>query len=234
MVENAKVGTTFSCSYIQPKSDSSFDVSAANRIDTLLNRTFIEPLAGLGYPVNDLKFLQKLDAFIKDGDEQKLAFNMDFIGLQNYTREIVAFSAFMPLLWAKTIPATKRDVETTEMSWEVYPESMYEMLMKFNKYKTFKEIVVTENGAAFPDEMNDGRIKDVKRISYLDQNILQLERARKNGVNVNGYFVWSLTDNFEWAEGFRPRFGLVHIDYATQKRTIKDSGFWYSDKIKNS
>ncbi len=230
----AHVGTTFSCSSIHPDTNSVQDSMAAVRIDALLNRMFVEPLAGLGYPVNDLKLLQRLEPFIKDGDESKLAFDMDFIGVQNYTREVVTLSHFIPLLWAKVIKAEKRNVEATDMNWEVYPESIYEMLVKFSKYKNFKEIIVTENGAAFPDDLIVGKIHDTKRINYLDQYINQVLRAKHEGVNVNGYFVWSFTDNFEWAEGYKPRFGLVYIDFDTQERIIKDSGHWYSRHIKNA
>ncbi len=228
LLTNSKVGTIFSCSYIQPLTDSLLDAYAAKRVDALLNRTFIEPLLGKGYPVNDLKLLQRLEAFIKDGDESKLAFDMDFIGVQNYTREIVAHSYFIPFICARIIKANKRNAVTTLMNWEVYPESIYEMLHKFNRYKNIKELIVTENGAAFPDTIIDDKINDEKRKDYLEQYISQVFRAKQEGVNVNGYFVWSFTDNFEWAEGYQPRFGLVHIDYQTQKRTIKSSGYWYS------
>lgn len=119
----------------------------------------------------------------------------------------------------------------TEMHWEVYPPCIYEVLKKFNLYG-FKEIIVTENGAAFPDIAENGCVHDAQRKEYLQQHIAQLLQARQEGVPVNGYFVWSFTDNFEWAEGYRPRFGLVHVDFKTQKRVIKDSGFWYSDLIK--
>jgi beta-glucosidase len=189
---------------------------------------FVEPLAGLGYPVQDLKLLQRLEPFIKDGDESKLAFDMDFIGVQNYTREIVATSNFTPLIWAKLIEAKKRNVETTEMNWEVYPESIYQMLHKFSKYKRFKEIIVTENGSAFPDVLINGSVTDEKRRKYLEEYIGQVLRARQEGVKVNGYFVWSFTDNFEWAEGYKPRFGMVYIDFDTQERIIKESGYWFS------
>ena len=139
---------------------------AAHRVDALLNRLFVEPLAGLGYPVNDLKLLRRLEPYIKDGDESKLAFDMDFIGVQNYTREMVSHSHFIPIIKAKVIGADKRNVETTDMNWEVYPGSIYKMLLKFSKYKNFKEIIVTENGAAFPDDLLDGKIHDIKRINY--------------------------------------------------------------------
>ncbi len=233
LVSESKIGTTFSCSLIHPHSTSKSDELAAKRVDALINRMFVEPLAGLGYPIHDLKLLQRLENVVKDGDEQKLAFDMDFIGVQNYTREIVASSWFTPLIWAKVIGANKRNVEATEMNWEVYPESMFEMLLKFSQYKNFKEILVTENGAAFPDVLVDGSIPDVKREDYLKQNMHQVLRAKQAGVNVTGYFVWSFTDNFEWAEGYRPRFGLVHVDFETQKRTIKNSGHWFSSFIKN-
>jgi beta-glucosidase len=231
MLPAARIGTTFSCSYIQPFSSSAADMCAANRVDALLNRMFVEPLAGMGYPVKDLKLLQRLEAFVKDGDEAKLAFEMDFVGVQNYTRELVAASIFRPLIWAKVVPAAKRKVETTVMNWEVYPPCIYEMLMQFSRYP-FKELIVTENGAAFPDLVCDSSVHDRARTLYLEAHIEEVMRARRDGANVNGYFVWSFTDNFEWAEGYQPRFGLVYIDFSTQKRIIKDSGYWYSRLIK--
>jgi beta-glucosidase len=231
MLPGSKVGTTFSCSYIEPNTTSQKDREAAIRVDALLNRMFVEPLAGLGYPVEDLKFLQRLENYIKGDDEKNLAFKMDFIGVQNYTREIVHYSPFTPFLGANIIKANKRNVETTEMGWEVYPEAIYKMLHKFSSYNI--ELVVTENGAAFQDQLVDGEINDVRRRRYLQKNIEQVLRARKEGVNVTGYFVWSFTDNFEWAEGYRPRFGLVYIDFETQKRTVKASGHWYSNFIKS-
>jgi beta-glucosidase len=228
MLPDASVGTTFSSSLIQPKGISLPDIMAAQRVDAFLNRMFVEPLAGLGYPFSDLKFLRRMEPFIKSGDENKLAFNMDFIGVQNYTREIVASSCIKPVLKAKVIKAVKRNVETSVMNWEVYPESIHHMLTKFSKYKSFKEIIVTESGVAFPDVVHEEKVNDEKRRYYLEQCIKQVLKSRQEGVNVNGYFVWSLTDNFEWAEGYKPRFGLVYIDFETQERIIKESGYWFN------
>jgi beta-glucosidase len=228
LLPDAHVGTTFSSSLIQPKEHTMADIQAADRVDAFLNRMFIEPLAGLGYPLTDLKFLNRLEPYIKSGDEGKLSFDMDFIGVQNYSREIVARSRFTPGLYAKIIKAEKRNVETTVMNWEVYPESIYQMLRKFSKYKNFKEIIVTESGVAFPDVQYKGHVRDAKRKYYLQQYIRQVLKSRQEGINVNGYFIWSLTDNFEWAEGYRPRFGLVYIDFETQERIIKESGYWFS------
>jgi beta-glucosidase len=232
-MKDAIIGTTFSCSYIQPFRDSRMDEAASVRVDALLNRMFVEPLAGHGYPVRDFRLLQRLEAFVKDGDEKKLAFDMDFIGVQNYTRELVSSSISRPLLWAKIIGAGKRKVEATVMNWEVYPPCIYEMLVKFSKYP-FKELIVTENGAAFPDIVASEKVHDVKRKEYLEQHVQQVLRARQDGVNVQGYFIWSFTDNFEWAEGYHPRFGIVHIDFTTQKRIIKHSGHWFSNLIRSN
>ena len=227
-----KIGTTFSCSHVEPVSNSDADVLAATRMDALLNRTFIEPLLGKGYPIDDLRVLQRVERYMKDGDEGKLAFDMDFIGLQNYTREIVAHSYFTPFVQAKIINAGKRNVKRTLMDWEVYPESIYMMLKKFGAYENIKSIIVTENGAAFDDIVEDGVVNDVSRQLFLQDHITQVLRAREDGINVNGYFVWTFTDNFEWAEGYRKRFGIVHVDYDTLDRTLKGSGLWYRSLLR--
>jgi beta-glucosidase len=223
---NANVGTTFSCSLIEPVDHIKLNVEAAQKIDVITNRMFIEPLVGLGYPVKDLKILSQLEKFIYADDEKLMQFPMDFIGIQNYTREIVRYSRFIPYVNAKVIKASARNVETTTMDWEVYPESIYQMLKKFSAYKAIKNIIITENGAAFHDHFNDGKINDAQRIAYLDSCIQQIYRAKEEGMPVNGYFVWSFTDNFEWAEGYHQRFGLVYVDYHSQRRYVKASGHW--------
>ena len=223
-----KIGTTFSCSHIEPATNHDADVQAAKKADALLNRTFIEALSGLGYPVKELKLLNRLEPFIKDGDESKLPCQMDFIGIQNYTREIVAHSYFTPFIKTKIIRADKRNVERTLMNWEIHPSSIYYMIKKFSTYNSVKEIIITENGAAFHDERSDGSVHDAQRKKYLQDHIQQVYKAKQEGINVNGYFIWSFTDNFEWAEGYYPRFGIVYVDFATQKRTVKDSGKWFS------
>lgn len=228
-----KVGTTFSCSHIEPLRQNVYDVVAANKVDTLLNRTFIEPLLGLGYPYKDLKILQRLEQFVKDGDESRLSFEMDFIGVQNYTREIVCHSYFTPFLQTKILKANVRRVEKTLMNWEVYPEAIYHVLKKFAAYPGIKEIIVTENGAAFHDTVDNGNIHDVQRKNFIENYLRQILKAKKEGVNVKGYFVWSFTDNFEWAEGYYPRFGLVYVDFISGQRIIKSSGKWYSKFLSN-
>lgn len=232
MLLGAHAGTTFSCSYIQPQTNIEKDIRAATRADALFNRLFVEPLAGLGYPLKQLPWLRRLEPYVKAGDEAKLAFNMDFIGVQNYTREIVKHSWFTPFIFAKLVRPAKRKVDTTAMGWEIYPQSIYRMLHQFSKYG-FKQLIVTENGAAFEDVMKDSEILDEDRKQFLQQHIAQVLRAKRDGINVTGYFIWSFTDNFEWAEGYHPRFGIVHVDFHTQRRTIKSSGYWFSSFLES-
>ena len=120
------------------------------------------------------------------------------------------------------------------MDWEVHPPSIYKALKKYNSYPQIKQIVITENGAAFTDVCANGVVNDINRTFFLQEYIAQVLRAKKEGIKVNGYFVWTLMDNFEWAEGFYPRFGLVHVDFKTQQRIIKNSGKWYSEFLKTS
>jgi len=226
---NAQIGTTFSCSYIEPYSDKPRDVNAAKRADALVNRLFIEPLIGLGYPIADLPVLKGLEKFFMPGDERNLSFDFDFIGVQNYTREIVKYSFFTPYIQARLIKAEKRKVPLTSMRWEVYPASIYHMIKKFDAYTNVKKIYLTESGAAFPDEVVAGKVDDPKRVAYLQEYLKQVLKAKNEGCKVYGYFIWTLTDNFEWAEGYHPRFGIIHVDFDTQQRTIKSSGYWYRD-----
>ena len=116
------------------------------------------------------------------------------------------------------------------MNWEIYPQAIYQVLKKFSSYEKIPKIYITENGAAFRDQVSqDGEVNDESRIKFLESHLAQVLRAKQEGVNVKGYFIWSLLDNFEWAEGYQPRFGLVHVDYKTQQRTVKASGYWYKD-----
>ena len=222
----AEIGTTFSCSHIEPYSQKKRDVAAAKRVDAILNRLFLEPILGLGYP-NDIRKFRQLNQYMLPGDEKLIAFDFDFIGLQNYTREIVSASFFVPYVGARLVKAEKRNVAITTMKWEVHPPAIYNMIKQFDAYPQIKKIIITENGAAFPDIVKDGEVYDTQRLQYLQDHISQVLRAKNEGARVSGYFVWTLTDNFEWAEGYHPRFGIIHIDFETQKRTIKASGKWY-------
>lgn len=229
-VANANIGTTFSCSHVDVYKSEERDGNSASRWDVLLNRLFIEPALGMGYPTESLPILRKLNKYIQPGDLEKLQFDFDFIGVQNYTREVVKANAFIPYMKGLEIKPIKRGAkEITEMGWEVYPEGIYKILKQFAAYPGVKKIFVTENGCAFPDEVVNGKVIDIKRVDFYQRYLKEVLRAKKDGVNIGGYFSWTLLDNFEWSEGFKPRFGLVHVDFKTQKRIIKDSGYWFRD-----
>ncbi|MCT4118797.1 GH1 family beta-glucosidase [Elizabethkingia anophelis] len=228
----SNVGTTFSCSHVEAYTNREKDIKAAKKADLLLNRLFIEPLLGMGYPVNEIKTLRRIEKYIKQNDERDLKFDMDFIGIQNYTREIIRYAMFVPFLHAKIVNAKDRNVEMTTMEWEVYPGSIYHILKKFQAYENIPPLIITENGAAFSDTLQNNVVHDPKRLQYIQNILQQVLRAKQEGVNVNGYFVWTFLDNFEWAEGYHPRFGLVYVDFQTQQRTVKSSGHWYADFIK--
>lgn len=163
-----------------------------------------------------------------------MPFDFDFIGVQNYTREIVKHSWYVPYLQGKIVEARKRgDIPLTTMGWEIYPKSIYKMLKKYGEYEGVKELVITENGVAFEDQVVEKKIKDAYRVNYLQSLFYEVLRAKKEGVNVKGYFIW-LMDNFERTERYAQRFGLVYVDFETQQRIIKDSGYWYSRFLKSS
>lgn len=229
---DAQIGNTFSCSHIEPYANTPKHINAAKRADALINRLFIEPILGLGYPTDDVTALKGIYKYHQPGDEDNISFDFDFIGIQNYTREIVKYSFFTPYIGASLIKAEKRNVELTEMKWEVYPPAIYHMIKKFDAYPQIKKILITENGAAFPDTIVDGKVDDAKRVKYLQTHLQQVLKAKQEGCKVEGYFVWTLTDNFEWAEGYHPRFGLIYIDFDTQQRTIKASGHWYASLLR--
>ncbi len=233
-VPNANVGTTLSASPITPKNDKPKNIAAAKRVDALINRIFLDPMIGKGYPTEDLPLIRSIHKYIEPGDLEKLAFEYDFVGLQYYTRQVVK-SSLIPLIRANIVKPHKFGVaedDITEMGWEVYPEGIYTLLKRFDAIPQIKKIIVTENGCAFPDKVEGENVHDPKRIQFLKDYLAQVLKAKREGVNVGGYFVWSFMDNFEWAEGYHPRFGLVHVDYETQQRRIKDSGKWYADFLK--
>ena len=230
LVPRANIGTTFSCSEVIPFSDKETDILAANRVDILLNRLFIEPALGLGYPRDDFKFLEKLELFNKSWKYTKrMHFDFDFIGLQYYFPVVIKYNSFIPIVQAVEVKAVTRKVPHTAMGWEINPESFYRVIKRFWSYEGVKEIIITENGAAFKDKLVDGEIKDDQRIDYFQNHIRSVLKARKEGMNISGYFAWTLMDNFEWSEGYTARFGLIHVDFKTQLRTIKNSGYWFRD-----
>lgn len=231
-VEGAVIGTALSCSNIIPYTQTESDILAARKADALFNRLFLEPVLGLGYPVADFPLLRKIErryALWRDRDQ--LAFDFDFLGVQNYFPLVIKRNALMPVLGVSEVKARSRKVPVTALGWEISGAGMYDILKKFTAYEGIRRLIVTENGAAFNDVLTDGRVHDTDRVKYFEEYIGAVLKAKQDGMPVDGYFAWTLTDNFEWAEGYRARFGLVHVDMSTQQRTIKDSGLWFRELL---
>ncbi len=225
---NAKIGTTFSVSPVHTLKNKPSHRKAALRADAFLNRLFLEPAIGLGFPISELPALKRIHKYMQKGDEARLQFDFHFFGLQYYKRTFVKPCPYVPLLRACFVKDSKiTDAELSAMGWEVYPRGIYEILKQIARYPKVKNIVITENGYASEDKFQQGEIKDIQRIKYIREHLRWLLKAKREGIPVRGYLYWSLTDNFEWAEGFRPRFGLVYVDFATQKRILKNSAYWF-------
>jgi len=232
LLPTAKIGTAFSCSPIDPHHpQSERDIHAVRRLDAIMNRMFSEPLLGLGYPYKEAPILHRIDQFMQQNDEVNLKFDFDFWGLQNYFRVVVDGNPLIPILKASKVAAKKLGNEITDMNWEVYPDGLYRSIKQFSKYPV-KEIIITEGGAAFKDNLQNGEIVDEQRTRYFQEYLKGILKAKKEGANVTGYFAWTLLDNFEWAEGYSKRFGLVYVDFETQKRIVKQSGQWFEMFLK--
>ncbi len=203
---------------------------AERAANAMLNRAFLEPGLGMGYPVDDAPILRMMRRYIQDEDLERCEVDLDFLGVQYYTRLRAPFRP-IPGLW--TIPGFGADptLEKTSMGWEIRPEGLGMVLDMVHGYDRYPRIVVTEGGASFEDHLVRGRVHDDRRIAYYESHLAQVSAAIDRGVPVDGYFCWSLLDNFEWAAGLVPRFGLVHVDYETQQRTIKDSGLWFAGQL---
>jgi beta-glucosidase len=228
------VGTSHYLTDVRATGDRAVHRLAARSADAFLNRSFLEPNLGLGYPVEDCRFLKGVERFQRDGDDQAILVDWDFLGVQYYTR-LKAPPLPVPGLW--TIPLFGRDFrkyDLTATGWEVQPEGLHAVLMRAHSYGRFPRLVITENGAAYPDELvgdprdpDSLRVHDSRRIVFYERHLAEILRAQRDGAPVDGYFAWSLIDNFEWSEGYGPRFGLVYVDYPTQRRVVKDSGRWF-------
>jgi len=222
----ARVGIALNLSPCEPATESAADVEAARRMDGSLNRWFLDPLFGRGYPADIVALYApyfdrapELDAY--DG-------RLDFLGVNYYTRRLVRAAADGPLRADRVEP---EGAERTAIGWEVHPDSFRALLVRLHRNYGPEQLYVTENGAAYDDVVANDRVDDPERVSFLARHLGAAADAIAAGVPLRGYFVWTLMDNFEWAHGTSKRFGLVHTDYPTQRRRVKSSGEWYRDLI---
>jgi beta-glucosidase len=208
------------------------DPAAARRMDGYLNRWFLDPLLRRRYPEDmDQHFARRygpLDV-VRNGDLETVAQRLDFLGVNYYSPPRVRTDpSRQPLELAPVLPLPP----TTAMGWEINPDAFHELLLRLRRDYGDVPIYITENGAAFEDgPVLNGTLEDPRRVEYLTSHLGALARAVADGVDVRRYFAWSLLDNFEWEHGYGKRFGLVHVDYSTQRRVPKRSGLWYRDFI---
>jgi beta-glucosidase len=233
-VPDANVGTTHIITPPRTTGSTERHQRAARSIDVLLNRIHLEPNFGLGYPVDDCPLIKGVERYVRAGDDEAVKVDWDFMGVQYYQRILVK-AAPVPLL--RGIPWMSHDYrhyDITAVGWEVQPDGLHESLTKVNDYGKVPRLYVTENGAAYPDVLHGDRVADPRRTRFYQDHLAAVHQAQADGVPVHGYFCWSLMDNFEWAEGYRPRFGLVYVDYSTQRRVVKDSGRWFQSFLGGS
>jgi beta-glucosidase len=224
----SEVGIVLDSWPIHPASDDPADVAAAHEVDGTRNRLFFDPVLRGSYPADVLDRLGRAGPPVRDGDLATISRPIDFLGVNNYSRSVVGANPE----GGSPIVRDPRGKRRTAMGWEIYPDSIYEVLTRFHREYGVPKLYVTENGAAFPDVRgDDGAVDDPDRIDYLEQYLDAVGRAIADGAPVAGYFVWSLLDNFEWAEGCAKRFGLVYVDYETLERVPKSSFAWYRDLI---
>lgn len=220
------VGIVLNMSPQVPASPSEADQEAARMEDGKLNRWYLDPLVGRGYPPDVIEHYEQPMDFCHTDDLKAMMEPLDFWGLNYYSRQVVR---------SEVVPEHRNeprevfvDSELTEMGWEVYPNGLYQLLQRLHTEYQLPAIYLTENGAAYPDQVgSDGEIVDSQRIAYMRAHLEAAHQAIAAGVPLRGYFYWSLLDNFEWSYGFSKRFGLIYVDYQDLQRIPKASAYWY-------
>jgi len=230
-VSQAQIGTVLAIQSLHPVTDSSDDLRATETMDGVWNRWFAEPVLLGRYPADMLELYADLESPILEGDMERIFQPLDFVGLNCYTRNFVEYDPNAGRIKGRFNTRRLPGAEYTVKGWEVYPPSIYEALIRFKKDWGDPPVYVTENGAAFDDRVVDGAVHDPDRTRYLRTYLAEVHRAIRDGVQVKGYFVWTLMDNFEWASGYTERFGLIHVDFQSQQRIVKDSAHWYQGLI---
>lgn len=218
---NADVGIVLNLAPVSPATESAADELQASREDGLLVRWYLDALLRGQYPADVLEYLGADAPLTQAGDAQLIAQPLDFLGV-NYYHPIVSTVT-------KPYSTAHAGAVVTDMGWEVAPDLFTELLVRINRDYDLPPVLITENGAAYRDQLVDGTVQDESRRAYIESHVSAVADAIERGVDVRGYFVWSLLDNFEWALGYSKRFGLYYVDYPTQTRILKHSGLWYKD-----
>jgi beta-glucosidase len=235
---DAQAGITLNLSLAYPASGMPADRQAARTADGQLNRWFLDPIFGRGYPEDMLTLYDDAVPVIEPGDMDIISAPIDFLGVNFYSNRFArAVSADVNPFGVGSLTVDElvsAGYEVTEMGWPVMPDGLRELLVGLHRQYHPRAIYLTENGAAFADQVKDGAVHDERRVEYLKEHFAAARRAISDGVPLRGYFVWSLLDNFEWAHGYSKRFGIVYVDYGNQKRIPKDSALYYQRVIRQN
>jgi beta-glucosidase len=219
----AEVGIVLNLTHLEPASDREASVEAAEYADGLYHRWYLDPLYRGSYPADVEARLNLPEGLVHPSDLDIISLPLDFLGVNYYSRNVIRSGRQRSILPQQVPPRG----QLTSMGWEIYPSGLYEVLTRLHRDYKVAKLYVTESGASFPDVVDArGEVHDSLRVRYLEQHFQEARRALADGVPLYGYFIWSLLDNFEWAHGYRPRFGIVRVDYETQQRTIKESGYF--------
>jgi beta-glucosidase len=234
----AQLGLTVNPAAVRPADpDNPADVAATRLADGLQTRIFLDPVFGHGYPADVLAVIDRNggSGWLREGDEERIAAPIDLLGINYYSPHVVAARPGQPaqagIAGTEGVAFLPPPGPVTAMGWQIEPAGLTELLVRLGTDYPGVGLWITENGAAFDDRADDGRVADPHRIGYLDGHLRAVHAAISRGVDVRGYLVWSLLDNFEWAEGYRKRFGIIYVDYPTQTRVLKDSAWWYRGVI---
>lgn len=229
-VKDAKVGIVINVTPAEPTTDSDGDKRAAQLADGFDNRWFLNPVFGHSYPEDVIEVIGK-SPVIHAGDMSLINQPMDFLGINFYFRQTISADETNSPLPIKNV--RRENVQRTAMHWEVHAPTFEKILTRIHLDYNPKAIYITENGSAWNDVLVNGHVNDQERIDYLQSHLDAMFEAKAKGAPINGYFAWSFMDNFEWAYGYDKRFGLIYIDYATQKRIPKKSAYYYRDLLLN-
>jgi beta-glucosidase len=234
--KQSEVGITLNLNTAIPASGSTYDENACRVYDGQFNRLYLNPLYKNEYPDDVFEYLKTKSLicesdlnFIKQGDLNIISTKTDFLGVNYYSRAVIRNEEIDE---KNNLPRNVDMGPETDFGWEIYPPGIYDLLMRLkNEYKV-QNIYITENGCSYGDSPSlEGKIEDNRRIEYHQSHLTELKRAMEDGASCNGYFAWSLMDNFEWAQGFSQRFGLIWVDFETLERIPKDSYYWYKKYI---
>ena len=231
--ESVPLGIVLNAQCVIPATDSDEDIEAAERHEDFHNAMFFDPLFNGHYPASLIDALGDRLPENWQNDLNTIHQPLDYWGLNYYTPSYVADAGIANNDFPATQAVDRAGVPRTDIGWEVDASTMSDLLIKLSDKYTLPPCYITENGAAYNHELKNERIADAPRTQYMQEHLAALLTAMENNVDVRGYFAWSLMDNYEWAEGYDMRFGLVHVDYSTQKRTLKDSALWYKQFLES-